>query len=101
MSFKPRQIDPVPKETMRVARAAFPKGNLNLILRDTLGPIIQNQDFADLFLKDGQPGLPPWQLALVTILQFRENLPDRQAAEAVQEAMTGNTCRFGADLCWV
>ncbi len=84
MSLKPRQIDPVPKQTMRVARAAFPKGNLYLTLRDTLGPIFQDQEFADLFPKDGQPGLPPWRLALVTILQFRENLPDRQAAEAVR-----------------
>ena len=31
-----------------------------------------------------QPALPPWRLALVTILQFRESLPDRQAAEAVR-----------------
>ena len=37
-----------------------------------------------LFPKDGQPGLPSWRLALVTILQFRENLSDRQAAEAVR-----------------
>jgi transposase len=28
--------------------------------------------------------LPPWRLALVTIMQFRENLADRQAAEAVR-----------------
>ena len=32
----------------------------------------------------GQPGLAPWRLALVTILQFGENLPDRQAADAVR-----------------
>src|SRR5687768_12662860 len=32
----------------------------------------------------GQPGLPPWRLALVTIMQFRETLADRQAAEAVR-----------------
>ncbi len=84
MSLKPGPIDPVPRQTMRVARAAFPKGNLYLTLRDQLGPIFQDQDFSDLFPKDGQPALPPWRLALVTILQFRENLPDRQAAEAVR-----------------
>ncbi len=84
MSLKPKQIDPVPRQTKRVAKAAFPKGNLYLTLRDQLGPIFQDQDFSDLFPKDGQPALPPWRLALVTILQFRENLPDRQAAEAVR-----------------
>jgi transposase len=41
-------------------------------------------DFAALFPPEGQPSLPPWHLALVTILQFRENLTDRQAAEAVR-----------------
>ncbi len=84
MSLKPRQIDRVPEQTMRVARAAFPTGNLYLTLRDQLGSIFQDQDFSDLFPKDGQPALPPWRLALVTILRFRENLPDRQAAEAAR-----------------
>jgi transposase len=59
MSLKPRQIDPIPDQTMRVARAAFPKGNLYLTLRDQLGPIFQDQDFSHLFPMDAQPGLPP------------------------------------------
>ena len=84
MSLKPEPIHPVPEETIRVAGAAFPKGNLYLTLRDKLGPIFDDEDFVGLFPKDGQPGLPPWRLALVTILQFRENLSDRQAAEAVR-----------------
>ena len=84
MSLKPGPIQPVPEETNRVAGAAFPKGNLYLTLRDNLGPIFDDEDFVGLFPKDGQPGLPPWRLALVTILQFRENLSDRQAAEAVR-----------------
>jgi transposase len=74
----------VPEETARVARAAFRKGNPLLKLRDELGAIFADADFADLFPRLGQPGLPPWRLALVTLLQFRENLPDRQAAEAVR-----------------
>jgi len=84
MSLKPEPIQPVPKETVRVAKAAFPKGNLYLALRDKLGTIFQDEDFAELFPHDGQPALPPWRLALVTILQFRENLSDRQASETVR-----------------
>jgi transposase len=84
MSLKPNPIQPVPAETVRVARAAFPKGNPYLALRDELGPIFRDEDFADLFPRDGQPALPPWRLALVTMMQFRENLSDRQAAEAVR-----------------
>ena len=84
MSLKLSPIQPVPEGTARVAKAAFRKGNPLLKLRDELGGIFRDEDFADLFPKPGQPGLPPWRLALVTVLQFRENLPDRQAAEAVR-----------------
>ena len=78
-------IPPVPADTVRVARAAFPKGNIYMKLREHVGTIIDdNKDFVALFAKDGTPGLPPWRLALVTILQFHENLSDRQAAEAVR-----------------
>jgi transposase len=74
----------VPEETARIAKAAFRKGNPLLKLRDELGTLFSDADFADLFPKLGQPGLAPWRLALITVLQFRENLPDRQAAEAVR-----------------
>jgi transposase len=84
MSLHPHIITPVPEDTARVARAAFPKGHPYLTCRDALGTIFQDEDFAALFPAWGQPGLPPWRLALVTLMQFRENLADRQAAEAVR-----------------
>ena len=84
MSLHPHIITPVPEETARVARAAFPKGHPYLTFRDVLGTIFQDEDFATLFPAWGHPGLPPWRLALVTIMQFREHLADRQAAEAVR-----------------
>src|SRR5574341_716898 len=84
MSLHPHVIAPVPEETACVACAAFPKGHPYLTFRDALGTIFQDEDFAALFPAWGQPGLPPWRLALVTIMQFRENLADRQAAEAVR-----------------
>jgi transposase len=84
MSLKPHVIQPVPEETARVARAAFPHGSPYLTFRDALGTIFQDEDFAALFPVWGQPGLSPGCLALVTILQFREQLSDRQAAEAVR-----------------
>src|SRR5437762_1763734 len=84
MSLHPHVIEPVPEETARIAHAAFPKGHPYITFRDALGTIFQDEDFAALFPAWGQPGLPPWRLALVTIMQFRENLADRQAAEAVR-----------------
>jgi transposase len=84
MSLPPQPVAPVPEQTVRVAAAAFPKGHPYLTLRVHLGTIFQDEDFATLFPVWGYPGLSPWRLALVTIMQFRENLSDRQAAEAVR-----------------
>jgi transposase len=74
----------IPEETIRVARAAYPKGNPYLKLRDALGTIYQDQAFAHLFPDNGRPAQAPWRLALITVLQFAEELPDRQAADAVR-----------------
>ena len=49
MSLKPCPVQPVPEETARVARAAFPQGNPYLTLRDELGSIYHDEDFAHLF----------------------------------------------------
>jgi transposase len=84
MSLRPCPVEPVPEDTARVARAAFPHGNLYVTLRDMLGTIFSDADFAALFPPCGQPALSPWRLALVTIMQFRETLADRQAADAVR-----------------
>jgi transposase len=84
MSLRYEPIGPVPEETERVARAAFPKGNFYLRLRDELGTIYENEAFAPLFPLRGRPAETPWRLALVTVMQFAENLSDRQAADAVR-----------------
>ena len=84
MSLHPKPIPPIPEDTARVARAAFPKGNIYLQLRDTLETIYVDEDFADLFSVKGQPAQSPWRLALICIMQYMENLSDRQVAEAIR-----------------
>ena len=54
-------------------------------MRDELGSIYTDEMFADLYPKDGQPAIRPWRLALITVMQFAENLTDRQAADAVRD----------------
>ena len=81
---QPILVTPIPELTVRVAQAAFPKGNTFMLMRDALGTIFTDEDFAALFPDRGQPGLSPWRLALVTIMQFVAGLSDRQAAEAVR-----------------
>src|SRR5512135_2712779 len=84
MSLHPHAAYPIPEETQRVARAAFPRGNGYMRVLDTLGALYRDDQFADLFPTRGQPAVSPARLALVTVLQFAEGLSDRQAADAVR-----------------
>lgn len=84
MSLHPSAIPPVPEETARIAQLAFPKGNRYLTLRDRVGTLFHDSDFQDLFSAYGQSAISPCQLALICIMQFLEDLTDRQAAEAVR-----------------
>lgn len=84
MCLHPQTTYEVPAETARVARAAFPKAARAMQLYDTLGCCYSDDDFANLFPCRGQPAESPGKLALVLLLQFAENLTDRQAADAVR-----------------
>jgi transposase len=84
MSLNIQPIPEVPEETAKIAKAAFPKGNLYMKMRDELGTIYKDEMFLDLYPQDGQRGVAPWRLGLVMVMQFAENLSDRQAAEAVR-----------------
>src|SRR5262245_49610401 len=74
----------IPEETVRVARAAFPKGNRYMQMHDTLGSIYSDGQLAGLCSQTSQPAEAPARLALVLVLQFAEGLSDRQAADAVR-----------------
>jgi transposase len=84
MSLHPQPIPPVPEATAVAARAAFPRGNRYMAMRDELGVFYRDEDFAPLFPRCGQPAAAPWCLALVLVMQFAEGLSDEQAAEAVR-----------------
>jgi transposase len=84
MSMHPQRIPDIPQATVEIARAAFPKGNLYMQIRDVLGSLYEDEAFVDLFSKRGQPAQSPWRVALVSVMQFMENLSDRQAADAVR-----------------
>jgi transposase len=73
----------VPAETARVAWAANPHGTPAMVMRDVLQDLFVDDDFIDWFPPDGRRGVPPARLALVSVLQYAENLTDRQAARAV------------------
>ncbi len=87
MSLHPQQLGAIPPETTRVAKAAFPKGNIYLRMRDELGVFFSDNNFNSLFSQKGKPAFCPWRLALITIMQYVEGLTDRQAADAVRSRL--------------
>ncbi|MET8177329.1 transposase [Streptomyces sp. NPDC005336] len=84
MSLRPKGPGEIPVETVWVARAAFPRGSLAIRVRDELGPLFTDEQFAGLFPSRGKPAWSPGRLAMVVVLPFVEGLTDRQAAEAVR-----------------
>jgi hypothetical protein len=49
----------IPESTVQVARAAFPKGNPYLTLRDRLRTIFEDKDFIELFPELANQRWPP------------------------------------------
>src|SRR5690349_14574306 len=84
MSLHPHTSYPIPDETQRVARAAFPHGTLSMRVADHLGPLYHHAQCTALFPRRGQPAEAPARLAFGTVLQVAEGLSDRQAADAVR-----------------
>src|SRR5512132_2093559 len=84
MTMWPRSSRAVPDMTAPVARAAFPNGCLAIRIRDALGEVFEDAQFAELFATRGRPAVSPARLALVSVLQYVEGLSDWQAVDAVR-----------------
>lgn len=72
MTLHPQSIPDVPEATRQVAQAAFRKGNRYMQMRDALGSLFHDEQFADLFPNVGQLTEAPWRLGLVTVMQFAD-----------------------------
>jgi len=98
MSMQPKPWPEVPALTARVAKRAFRKqGSLPIRIRDELGSWYADADFAGAYPVRGKPGISPAQLAMVTVLQFTEDLTDRQAADEVRGRVDWKYC-LGLEL---
>ncbi|MFD5514116.1 transposase [Streptomyces sp. NPDC127051] len=85
--MRPVGLPEIPEQTAGVARAAFPKGSLAIRVRDRLAGVFTDEPFVGAFGVRGAPGVSPGVLSLVTVLQFTENLTDRQAAAMAVRAI--------------
>ncbi len=84
MCLKAQAPWPMPAETAAVGEALLKADSPYRLVGDKLFSRLSDTDFADLYSTEGKPGISPVILAFVTVFQFLEKLPDRQAAEAVR-----------------
>lgn len=90
MSLQPRPWPEPADEIATAVRVMYGgrRAPLPVVIRDELGELFADGQFAQAFADRGTPGWSPGRLALVTALQMVENLTDRQAAEAVRDKIS-------------
>ena len=90
MSVQPQPWPEPAPEIVAAVRAVYARREppLPVTVRDRLGEVFPDAEFAAGFGVRGRPGWSPGRLALVTVLQMAENLTDRQAAEAVRDKIS-------------
>ena len=71
-------------QTAAVATTTFPLANACMQLSDKISIVFGNAQLAVLFSSGGGPVDAPLRLALITLLQFAENLSDRRAAKVAR-----------------
>jgi transposase len=86
MSMQPQSWPEPADDVAEAVRAMFAgrRAPLAVVIRDELGELFADVEFAEAFAVRGQPGWSPGRLAAITVLQAVENLTDIQAAEAVR-----------------
>lgn len=90
MSVQPQPWPQPAPEIVAAVRAAYRRREapLPVTVRDRLGELFPDAEFAPAFGVRGRPGWSPGRLALVTVFQMAENLTDRQAADAVRDKIS-------------
>ena len=103
MHLKPSIIESIPEETMRIAHAAFPKGNLYISMRDELGIAFSDADFAELFPRCGQPAFAPWRPPVARTTRPRpigQHSPAPPASGQFRHDETLTNCELIASCAW-
>src|SRR6266498_4542117 len=90
MSMQPQPWPQPAQKIVDAVRAMYARRRapLPVQVRDQLGELFADAQFAGAFGVRGKPGWSPGRLALVTVLQMAEALSDRQAAEAVGDKLS-------------
>src|SRR5713226_979263 len=80
MSLKTRFPAEIPEETRAFVEALLAEDSVYRLIGREVEQMLMDEEFEDLYAEDGRPGINAVVLALITIFQFLEKLPDRAAA---------------------
>jgi transposase len=73
----------IPEETRRLVEPLLAADSVYRLVGNEIDEVISDEDFLDMYATEGRPAVNPVLLAMVSVFQFLEKLPDRAAAEAV------------------
>ncbi|MBK9941439.1 MAG: hypothetical protein IPP13_07440 [Kouleothrix sp.] len=84
MCLKPQALHPIPAATAALVHDLFPEDSVYQFVGDVLFDQFHDEDFIDLYPKDGQPSISPVLLSFVTIFQSLEDLSDRKTVYSLR-----------------
>ena len=83
MSLQVREAGAIPAEIKAWGEARLAPENVYRVLGDQLADLVRDEEFAELYEATGRHAISPAVLALVTLFQYLEQVPDREAASMV------------------
>jgi transposase len=83
MTLHPRDLSQMPSDTAEMGRALLAENDPYRVIGEHLADILKDEDFAEMYDDTGRAAVSPGLLALITIFQFQEKVPDREAARMV------------------
>src|SRR4051812_7509057 len=83
MVLRERDPNEMPADIAAVGGAVLGERDPYRVIGEQLATLVRDEQFAELYQSTGRAAMSPSMLTLVTIFQFLEDLPDREAARAV------------------
>ena len=80
MSHQTRFPTDIPQETRAYVEALLAEDSVYRLIGQEVEHMVGDGEFDDMYAEDGRPAINAVVLALVTVFQFLEKLPDRAAA---------------------
>src|SRR5258706_5934560 len=80
MSLKARFPREIPQETRAYGEELLAEDSVYRLIGREVEQMLRDEEFEELYAEDGRPAINAVVLALITVFQFLEKLPDRAAA---------------------